>query len=218
MDSELLTCQVDIPSNADVAGTSLATQMSALVAAGARVIYMAVPGSLSTYVYNWAIKYNLTSPFGYQWVGNRDAMAGFSVFNVPNAQYNFNGMLFWTPGYGLDLNAVGYEQLESGPLLQLPDGGLDPIYSQTRSRDLFSLSFFEQMQFRLMQDSQNTLGLALKIVIGGGRTGNVKALTGLAYLSLTGAVTFFTITSGAMRFDINLDRQGFTGVFVQLRT
>lgn len=189
--------------------------MDALAASGARVIYTTVGGQLSTHLYGWVVRTGLSEASGRQWVGNTDALQAFSPMDIAGVHTHFGQMLFLAPGYSIDTAAAAYAQQESGPLLTLSLGGLDPVEAQDTVQDLVHISPFSLMQFRLAQDVVSSMGSGCQLASSRGRSCNNAQLGAVARWSMLPNIAFMMIT-GMAKFDNALDRTGYTGVWIQL--
>lgn len=210
-----ILADVDIPSSAADTQLNLTSYLTQLRLSGARVIYTTLPGTLSVYVARAAAAAGLGGDMGYQWVGNEAALQGFDVVNIPNVQTAFDGILFWTPMYGIDANAIGVQQSQLGSAYSLSLGGYDPIYAWDRSADLARLSPWAQMQTRIVKDGVYWSSFSFAWAVGSVATVNMALETAVCKSSWTGAAYSGTTTS-AFRFDQNFDRKGFVGGWVQL--
>ena len=191
--------------------------METIRASGARVVLTAVGGSLSTHVYSAAVRAGIACSHGVQWLGTSEALQGFSVFDVPNATSHFAGILFLAPAYGIDLGAIAYQSIESGPMLLTAQGGLDPLVARATTADLTSLSPWALQQLRLVQDVQQCTGYAMMLFISWGMTFSAASYRGLLMYTQLPGVSIVILTGGQAKFDDNNDRRGFIGMWVQLR-
>lgn len=137
---------VDIPGAAATLSMNISSHMQQLKNSGARIIYTTLPGALSGYVARAAATAGLGGNMGYQWVGSEAALQGFDVANIPNVQQAFDGIMFWTPMYGIDNSAINIQAIQLGPAFSLAQGGYDPLYAWDRSTELTRLSPWARMQ------------------------------------------------------------------------
>lgn len=198
---------------------TLAAQMALLKASGARIVYTAVSGTLSTALYRAAIAAGLTGRGGLQWVGNSGALQSFAPLDIPDVQAHFGGMLFFTAAYGIDSDAVQMQEMQTSPLFVLTQGGLDPLWTADRSTDLSRLTPYALMSFRVLQDVQFLRAMGMLISMLNGMSGTADNIRTVARLSEVPPHPGYPAISGSgLRFNEAMDRKGFTGSWVQMRS
>ena len=203
--------QIDIPSSA--VATGLSAEMHLIKSTGARIIFTAVAGTLSQFMYSEAIKYGVTAGNGYQWIGNADAQSSFDVMTIGDPQINFAGMMFFMPAYGIDPTAISWQGLTYNDWALYENlGGLDPFVVRQRDFSITSLSQWAQMTIRLAIDAVWLAGWIAVRAIENKLTINRDWAKYLANVHLAIPMN----SGGAFLFDSNMDREGFLGVWTQM--
>ena len=192
------------------------SELEAIRTVGARVVFMAVGGDASLQVYLRAIELGLSAEHGYQWVGEKDAHAAFRFDKIPNVHTHFAGMMFLTPGYGLDPMAQEWavQTYSVDWALYQSRGGLDPFVVRERGFDLTDLNPWQQMTVRLAIDA---VWLAAWVSV---RAIENRVAVNQAWVQLlcSAEVPIPMNSGGETTITRNRDRKGYTGLWVQLKS
>lgn len=172
-------------------------------------------GGASQQVFQRAMDMGLTAVNGFHWVGNADAHAAFDYEQYPNVQTNFAGLMFLTPGYGLDPTAQNWADAtyNNDWALYQSRGGLDPFLVRERGFDINQLNPWQRMTMQLAIDAVWLLGW---VSVRGVENKIIANRAWAQFLANSGVQIPFN-SGGAVGFDSKMDRIGYTGLWVQLK-
>lgn len=197
---------------------SMTTLLNSTRNSGARIIFTALTGRLTTEVYNNATAIGLSAAEGFQWFGNEVAHKSFPVDEIPDVLVDFAGIVFLTSAYGYRKSSsdwFNYHFVSESRELYTSQGGMDPFFVSQRGFDFTDLSPWAQQQVMLMGDAIMLTGWMWFWGIQGGMGANAhQALWEAEFDSAT-----WSSWSGQCNMGVSTHgRESYTGMFVQLHS